>query len=287
MKKHSKIPNVSQNYLKKVIFSVMALINILLVVTRLQHLGALIYYFALCLSCIAFVFTISLVDTKSLLYKLAICIDITALATISIYLIAYNSGFIEIILDRQLLRLYIENAGIWGVLVLFLLTLLEVVVLPIPAAITIVIGNYLFGATISFIVSTAGVIVGSAICFILGRYFGRKWVNWLVGVENVDRYSAILSERGKIPFVLMMLFPFFPDDILCLVAGLTNMSFRFFMLAITFTRPIMVAFYAYFGTGDIIPFTGWGIPVWIGLIAVALFIIFVINRVLKKSKRSF
>ena len=187
-------------------------------------------------------------------------------------------------MDRDLLRSYIASAGAWGIIVLFLLTILEVVVLPIPAAVTIVIGTYLFGAHISFVVSAIGTIVGSIICFYLGRVFGKKLVNWIVGTETVEKYSKLIEEKGKIPFIVMMLFPFFPDDILCMVVGLTNMKFSFFLTTVVLTRPVMVAFYAYFGLGEIIPFSGWGIPVWIALIALAVGILYLINYFLKRKK---
>ena len=35
-------------------------------------------------------------------------------------------------------------------------------------------------------------------------------------------------------------------------------------------RPIIIALYCYLGTGSIIPFSGWGIPVWIAIFAVCV-----------------
>lgn len=272
------------DYLKKVIFSVIALTNIIIIVTQLQHLGAILYYLALCLSCVSFVLSIALNNCNTPLYKIVICVDLAIIIIAVCYLIAYNNGWISIIMDRDLLRSYIASAGACGIIVLFLLTILEVVVLPIPAAVTIVIGTYLFGAHISFVVSAIGTIVGSIICFYLGRVFGKKLVNWIVGAETVEKYSKLIEEKGKIPFIVMMLFPFFPDDILCMVVGLTNMKFSFFLTTVVLTRPVMVAFYAYFGLGEIIPFSGWGIPVWIALIALAVGILYLINYFLKRKK---
>ena len=69
-----------------------------------------------------------------------------------------------------------------------------------------------------------------------------------------------------------MILPFFPDDILCLVAGLTNMSWSYFILVQFVSRPIGILTTAYFSSGEVIPYHGWGLVVWaiIAILAVAL-----------------
>ena len=80
----------------------------------------------------------------------------------------------------------------------------------------------------------------------------------------------------------MLLFPFFPDDVICLVAGITTMSFRYFIITVSLTRPVMIAFMCYFGSGTIIPFKGWGIPVWIAIFVAVIILFFVVNKIKKK-----
>ncbi|MBR7140857.1 MAG: TVP38/TMEM64 family protein [Clostridia bacterium] len=264
--------------------SVLALINMVLVAVYCVNFNALLYYCALSLSCVVFVLSVAIKKTKTPLYKLLICINVVVFVVLAVYIPLMLNDLLWIFTDGNAIREYISGFGIWGILILFLLTLLEVVVLPIPAAVTIVIGTILFGPTVSFIVSTLGTIVGSVICFYLGRTFGQKLVSWIIGEDKTKKYSALLAEKGKVPFIIMMLFPFFPDDILCMVSGLTSMSFKFFITTVTITRPVMVAFYSYFGTGEIIPFSGWGIPVWIGLIAFAAFAFYLLNYLINKKK---
>ena len=285
MKVDIKQNNNGITHAKKAVFSLIALVNILLVVTQLQDIGAILYYTLLCLSCVLFVLSICVEVVSSIFYKIIISANVILMISILLYVIAYLNDWIELFSNPQNLREYIARAGVWGILLLFLITVLEIVVLPVPAAVTIVIGTYLYGSHVSFIVSVLGTIFGSIICFFLGRIFGKRLINWIIGEEKVSKYSNLIEQNGKFPFVLMMLFPCFPDDILCMVVGLTNMSFRFFILAISLTRPVMVAFYAYFGLGDIIPFSGWGIPVWIALISVGIGLLFVVNRIILKNKK--
>ena len=92
----------------------------------------------------------------------------------------------------------------------------------------------------------------------------------------------LVNEKGRFLFVIMLLFPFFPDDVICLVAGITTMSFRYFIITVSLTRPVMIAFMCYFGSGTIIPFKGWGIPVWISIFVAVIILFFVVNKIKKK-----
>ena len=48
------------------------------------------------------------------------------------------------------------------------------------------------------------------------------------------------------------------------------MNFAFFFVTMLVVRPLIIAAYCYLGSGEIIPFTGWGIAVWICIFAVCI-----------------
>lgn len=165
----------------------------------------------------------------------------------------------------QALVRVINGFGGWGMFVYFLIQVLQVVILPLPAAVCYIPGSLIWGPLTATLVASAGVIVGSIICYFIGKFFGKRAVVWIAGRENTEKYSAYLSKRGKVLFVLMQILPFFPDDILCMVVGLTAMNFWFFLATIVIVRPFIIAAYCYLGSGTIIPFSGWGIAVWIAI----------------------
>lgn len=259
-------------------------LNLTLTVMHLDHLNAALYYCAICLFSCILVASVAINNVQSSVYKFLTLLNIVATLVLVSYIALYYSGVLEKINNVEELRKFVKESGQWGILVLFGLTLLQVVVLPIPAAVTILIGVLMYGSTVSFIVSTLGTIAGSIICFLLGKFFGYRVVAWIIGDEKAKKYADFINEKGKIPFIVMLLFPFFPDDILCMAAGLTKMTFKFFIITVVLTRPVMIAFVSYFGTGDIIPFSGWGIPVWIGMFVFAVALLYFINYFINKRK---
>ncbi len=212
------------------------------------------------------------------LYKMLFFSVLTAAFVLTCYVILDVTGVLDKITSFEVLKQLILDTKQWGIMVFLLLTVFQVVVLPIPAIITVLIGVAIYGPVWSFVLSTLGTLIGSFICFVLGRIFGKKLITWMVGKEKTEKYSTMLNEKGRFAFALMLLFPCFPDDILCLVAGISSMSYRYFIIITCLTRPVMIAFYSFFGSGSIIPFSGWGIPVWIALFCIAFVVFMLMNK---------
>ncbi|MDE6585769.1 MAG: VTT domain-containing protein, partial [Clostridia bacterium] len=164
----------------------------------------------------------------------------------------------------------IEDTGAWGMAVFFLIQVLQVVILPLPAAVCYIPGAVIWGPLTATLLASAGVLVGSVINYAIGKFWGKKAVVWIAGEETTQKYTAYLGKRGKGIFLIMQILPFFPDDILCMVAGLTSMNFAFFTLTIVLVRPLIIAAYCYLGSGTVIPFEGWGIAVWIIIFIVCI-----------------
>ena len=174
---------------------------------------------------------------------------------------------------RQKLKAIIESWGFWGRLGFVALSFLQVTFLPIPSTVTIVAGALVFSLLESALLSLAGILLGSMLAFLLGKVFGRRLVVFMVGEKTCDKWVKFLT-NAKYSFFIMMLLPVFPDDVLCLVAGLTDMSWTFFTVTNLIARPIGVFTVAYFGSGHLIPYHGWGLIVWAFIIVVIVVVLF-------------
>lgn len=215
-------------------------------------------------------------------YKTFIIISVFAALCFVGFVILDSKGWISSFSDFDALTEFIRGTRQWGMIIYVALVIFQVILLPIPSAVIALIGTALYGPTYAFILMTLGTLVGSVVTFMLGKVFGKKLVNWVIGEEKTKKYADLLVDKGRFLFVVMMLFPFFPDDMICLVAGITNMTYKYFITVVTLTRPVMIAFICYFGSGSIIPFGGWGIPVWIALFVGTIVLFFVMGKIKNK-----
>lgn len=227
---------------------------------------------------------------------LRLFLTITILFSVLIvgYFVIKCTGAWEKINSIEKLKAIVESGGVLSFVVFVILQILQTTILQIPAIFVTIAGTLVFGTWTTFFLSFVAVMIGSIIMFWIGRKAGKKFLNWLVGKEEAEVWIKRMSQ-GKYLFFLMMLFPMFPDDILCVVAGMTNMSFSYFFWTNMIARSLGIACTVFFGSGTIIPFHGWGLIVWgvIILVVATLFYLSVkyqnkideiVKQIFKKKK---
>lgn len=213
-------------------------------------------------------------QTRISIIKLLIVVLVIAVICLAIFLPLHFTGALAKIKDAQTLKDFILSGGIWSYSIFFLIQFLQVTFLPIPAAITTVAGVLVFGTWITCIISIVAIILASIFSFFLGRKVGSKIVIWIAGEEAYNKWAEKLG-KGKYVFFLMMLFPVFPDDILCMIVGTTNITWRFFIVTNLITRPIGIVSTCFLSSG-IIPFTGWWLLLW-AILALGCLVLFILS----------
>ena len=193
------------------------------------------------LSALTVVATVLLCLKKEMLYRLNVSIQTIAVILLVVIFLLDKLSFFEKVSNRDTLMEFVKSFGHWSVLVFFLIQFLQVLVAPIPATVTIAAGSLAFGFWLGSLISLLAIVAGSLVAFLLGRKFGYKMVAWIVGEDNLKKGLKLIKGKDKAVITLMFLFPFFPDDLLCFVAGLTTMSFRYFAIMVTVSRIITVS----------------------------------------------
>ena len=185
------------------------------------------------------------------------------------YLLFRSLGFTD--LTREELSQALESYGAAAPLIFMLLSFLQVTFIPIPSTVTILAGSYLFGAWESFLYSYVGIVLGSLFAFFLGRVLGKRFVCYMAGdPERVEALLLRTKNKETVVFFFMFLFPAFPDDLLCLLAGILPIGFPAFLFMQLITRVTSIGTTLFFFSGEVIPFSGWGIPVMVGAVLVGL-----------------
>lgn len=93
----------------------------------------------------------------------------------------------------------------------------------------------------SFILCFISVAIASCTMYALGRFGGYRLCVRLVGKEDADHAFDLLRDKGTFFFPVMMLFPFFPDEALTMVAGTIHMRLSWFLPSIFVARGIGIA----------------------------------------------
>ena len=174
-------------------------------------------------------------NKKQIITKITISSIILILLILLVYTFFKEVGITSI--SKEQIQAYISSKGILGPFLFILISFLQVTFIPIPGLVTIVAGFYLFGIWKAFIYSFIGIFLGSICAFILGRKLGKPFIYWIVGTQKkVDAYLEKINNKEAKFLFLMFLLPLFPDDLLCLVSGISTIKFIDFSSILIITR---------------------------------------------------
>ncbi len=126
--------------------------------------------------------------------------------------------------DAEAVRDFIQGFGVFAPLALISLQVLQVLVAPIPGQVLGIAAGYAFGPFWGTVYATIGVALGSLFAIALAARYGRPLVERLVSEKQLDRFDGLTVTYGFTPFFLLFLLPGFPDDTVCLLAGLTPLD---------------------------------------------------------------
>ena len=165
----------------------------------------------------------------------AVLLTLALLAGGGVFL--WRSGFFAALTSTQAMQDYIEHFSPFGQCIFFVVQLLSVILAPIPSNITALAGAVLFGMWQSFFLTYAAVLAGSCVVFGLARALGRPFADRVVSRKISEKYLGIIHAKQDVFLLLVFLLPFFPDDVICILAGLTKISPLRFLVIVVISRP--------------------------------------------------
>lgn len=183
-------------------------------------------------------------------FKVAL-VTVAALAFIG-YLawdVAFHGPLFQLWTNKDLLLDRIRSCGPLAPLAYILLQTIQTVVAPIPGQVVGSIGGLLFGWW-GILWTLIGSTIGYLIVLLLSKRFGRPLLEKIFKKSAISKFDFILSSRSSamILFAIFLL-PGFPDDIVCYIAGLTNLSIKKLMVIILLGRFPTIVLTNYLGAG--------------------------------------
>lgn len=148
--------------------------------------------------------------------------------------------------DLNALRGLVGDSIILGPIIFVFIQILQVVIPIIPGGISTAAGVLIFGPYDGFIYNYIGICIGSIIIFLLGRRYGKPFILSMISDKTYNKYIGWLDNQNRFEklFALAIFLPVAPDDALCLMAGLTNMSVKRYTLIILIAKPLSIFLYS-------------------------------------------
>ncbi|MEE1314964.1 MAG: TVP38/TMEM64 family protein [Faecalimonas sp.] len=181
---------------------------------------------------------------KELLHKLMNCIAIIGtIALVILIVLGWRKGIFQ---DRAVLEALLQKAGFWAPLCFLVIQIVQVVIPLLPGGVSCAVGVLVFGAVEGFIYNVAGLTIGSMIAFLLAKRFGARVVQFFVQEKTYNKYIGWLDKgrRFEIFLIFALFLPGLPDDALCMLSGLTKMTWKKFLAIFLLTKPISIALYS-------------------------------------------
>jgi uncharacterized membrane protein YdjX (TVP38/TMEM64 family) len=178
---------------------------------------------------------------RDALARLALVVALLVGVTVAVH------QYAPFLLDPTRLRAFLAGFGSWTPAAFVALQAAQVVVAPIPGQLLGLVAGYLFGGLAGALYSMVGVTLGSAVAIGVSRRYGRPYTERVVDDSVLERFDAIVEEVGVPGLFLMYLLPVFPDDVLCFVAGLTDIPLPRLLALVLVGRAPTFVLVAYLG----------------------------------------
>lgn len=156
------------------------------------------------------------------------------------------------------------------------LPLMEAIIPVLPLILFVMTNAAVFGLGIGFLYSWVGSVLGALIVFSVIRRFGRsRFFSFVNKHPKVRRMMMWIERKGFAPIFILFCFPFTPSALINVVAGLSRISKRQFILALGLGKFVMIFVLSYIGQ-DLMSFIHK--PVKTIIVIVAIFILWYVGK---------
>ncbi len=163
--------------------------------------------------------------------------------------LAFHGPLMTLLMNRDHLLEIIQKVGPLGPILYIILQVIQTVVAPIPGQVVGSVGGFLFGGW-GILWTTIGSLLGYWIVFMISRRFGRPLLEKIFKKSSIEKFDFIINAKAAslIIFAIFLL-PGFPDDIVCYIAGLTQLSIKRLMVISVLGRLPTIILTNFLGAG--------------------------------------
>lgn len=167
----------------------------------------------------------------------------------------------------QILAQYERIGPLLGILLPFI----EAFIPILPLFVFVMANSMSYGLFFGFFISWLGAVAGAFTLFsIIRRFKQHRYIQKLIGQKQVKKVTRIVERRGFSLLFTLLCFPFSPSAIINIVAAISNVSIKQFLLALMLGKAVMIFSISYVGT-SILEFAKHPLKTMIILSAIVVF----------------
>jgi len=127
--------------------------------------------------------------------------------------------------EPEKFRAWVDSFGVWSRLVFVGMVFLQVLVALIPGEPLELAAGYVFGVVEGSLLALAGILLGSAVVFLLVQRLGPKFVEVFFPERELKRLAFLKDpKKSRVLAFILMTIPGTPKDLLSYFAGLTPIT---------------------------------------------------------------
>jgi uncharacterized membrane protein YdjX (TVP38/TMEM64 family) len=132
---------------------------------------------------------------------------------------------------------FIESIGVWGILVMLAIQVLQIIVAIIPGEPIELLMGLMYGTFGGLSLSLLGIVIGTSIVFYMVKRFGKKFAGKFVDISKFNKLAFLRIPSKRDMFIFLLFFiPGTPKDVLTYFAPFTGIAFGKFLLLSTIAR---------------------------------------------------
>jgi uncharacterized membrane protein YdjX (TVP38/TMEM64 family) len=185
----------------------------------------------------------------------------------------YYGQYFQELKNPKKIKSIILSYGEYSVLAFLVMQIIQVVAFFIPGEVMQIAGGYIYGAFVGGLLTLLGITLGSAIVYGLSRQYGKPLIRKIISDRQLKFFDKLLR-LGSVNYIVFLLYliPGIPKDVLAYICGISDITFKNFMLYSTLGRIPGIFISTYFGSRMYVGHKGILIA-----IAVIMSILFVIG----------
>lgn len=143
----------------------------------------------------------------------------------------------------------VENSNIFlAIFMGFFIVILESIIPMLPLAVFIAINMIAFGNFFGFIISWIGTILGCSLAYSFFRKLRDPILKKLKDDSKIKKFMLTIGNISFSKLVVILSIPFTPAFSINIAAGLSNMPYRKYLLALLISKIFLVYFWGFVGT---------------------------------------